>query len=687
MTDNPDATDRTSNVASMPDRRTPRDGVEGASRPSRRLLIFALAMWGLLAVAIPLAALTLNAVTIAGFPLGLWLTAQGVLAALAGLAIWFAIRARGTPSGDRRSEPFTFAGETIGAAGVLGFTGAIAALGYDGLSLPLGVVAGLALMTILIAPRFVLYPVTTVSGYFAIRYGGVWPRRAALVVMAMASVWLLAADLRGGALALQGLLQTDYASAVALATVAVAILWLATTIVRTPQRTGLVYVGVVVAFGAVLTALAGRNGGLSVPYFSFGQALGDLAAVEQKLMLDKLSDIKSLRPMASPFLQLSMINFAAVVVAVALGIAALPHLLGRHASAATVAAGDAARRTGYTTALLAVFLMGLASFAVYARLGVAELIASGIENASVPDALIQARSLGWLDICGPAPSSPQVPVATSIPGMAATAASDVAAACAKASGQRGFLRMQDLAFTSDSFVVAAPLVIGLPGWSTIALWGAGLLAALATGNALLSGLVAAGSEARGGHVPALPNRMAARNEQSRPIMVAIDVRSVVIAIGLLLTASLLAVIGSIEIPSLVSEGLAMIAAGLFPALALGLYWRGMTAAGAITSMIVGGGLVVGYIVGVRMFPVAMVEWFGLLSNAAPNAMRKFEMLKDAVSAAPTDELRQIARTNLTRHASTIAGWWGLRPPASVVFALPAAFAAGIAVSRLSARSR
>ncbi|MBX9682881.1 MAG: DUF4212 domain-containing protein [Hyphomicrobium sp.] len=654
-----------------------RDFVSGASRPTMRLLVVTLSAWVVLTLVVPLTALTLNAVTIAGFPLGLWLTAQGLLGALAALSIIFAIRARGVATESGPREPLAFAGEAIGTAGVLGFTGAIATLGYDGLALPLGLTAGLALMAILVAPRFVLYPVRSIGGFFTVRYGGVWPRRTALAVAGLASILLLAADIRGGALVLQGLIVTDYASAVAMSTVAVAAAWLLTTIISGSHRTGFVYVALLGGFAVILIELALRHGSWPIPLLSYGQAIGDLAAMEQKLVIDKLSDVKSLRPMSSPFLQLSAINFAGFVMALALGSAVLPHLLGRHASQAVVLPGDAARRASYATSLVAVFLMGLAAFAVFARLGVAEIIAKGIENALVPDALLQARSFGWVEICGPAP--PQA--------SAATVAADIMAACAKASGQRGFLRMQDIAFTSDSFVVAAPLVIGLPAWATLTFWAAGLLAALASGNAILSGYLAAGSEARGGDLSGDTLRAAAGGD---PAMAQdalqrgpqIDVRGVTIAVVLLLAASGLAVIGHIEIPSLVSEGLALIAAGLFPALVLGLYWRRMTAAGAISAMLVGTGITAAYIIGVRAFPVEMYEWTGLLSNAAPNAVRKFELLRDALAAAQTDEARQLVRAALHRHASTLAGWGGLKPAASVVFALPMAVTVGVVVALL-----
>ena len=166
--------------------------------------------WLVLAFGLPLAALTLNAVKFAGFPLGFWTTAVFVLIALATLAMVFAARAGGDAAAKASRRRCGLAGEAIGSAGVIGSVGAIAALGYDGLAFPLGLAAGLALLAMIVAPRFSLYPVQTIAGFFSARYGGVWPRRLALAITGVASVALLAADLRGGALAVQGAFATDY---------------------------------------------------------------------------------------------------------------------------------------------------------------------------------------------------------------------------------------------------------------------------------------------------------------------------------------------------------------------------------------------------------------------------------------------------------------------------------------------
>ena len=620
--------------------------VESASRPSRRLLGLSLMTWALLALGLPLTALTLNAVKIAGFPLGFWTTAVFVLLALAALALFFAIRAGGEARAEGLSPSLRLAGEAIGSAGVVGAVGAIAALGYDGLAFPLGMAAGLALLAIAIAPRFSLYPVSTITGFFMARYGGRWPRRLALVVAAIGSVALLAADLRGGALAVQGAFLTDYPTGVAVTAVLLALVWLMSALLNVSSGRGVIFAALLVLVFIPVFAYPVVQGRWPLPLFVYGYGLEDLAALEQNLIINKLADVRSLRPMTAPFLQLSMTNFLGVVVALALGLAALPYLLGRHISRATAAPGAAPRRAALATVWVVWFLLALAAFAVFARISVAQELSKGIETAAVPATLLEASGRGWVSLCG----------ITSDDG------SEVAAACAKASGNRGFLRLQDVAFTSDGFALAAPSISGLPAFAIWPFWLAAAIAAIVTGNAIISALLAADGEGRRrGSVDAS----------------ALDARSVVLATALLLAALAVAMLGTMEIPWLFSEGLAIIAAGLFPAVALGLFWRRMSASGAVAAMVAGLAVTGAYIVGARYFPVLMFEWTGFLSDAAPGAVRKFAQLQADYAAAATEEARSAAWWALWRHADGIANWWGLKPAAAVLLGLPAGILAGV----------
>lgn len=628
--------------------------VAGAARPSRRLTVLTLLAWGIIALVLPLTALTLNAVQIAGFPLGFWFAAQGALVGLAGLAWLFVFKAGGVHGRESVLGPLVFAGEAIASAGFVGYAGLIAALGYDALSYPLGVAAGLTLMTVLVAPRFVLYPVSSVAGFFTARFGGLWPRRLLLAVTGMASVLLLAADIRGAGLAVEALTGFPTAPALALVAVVLSGAWFALALGGGRRRFGVVFAVLLATFSVMLIVLALTQSRLPLPYWSYGFALQDVATLEISLISQKLADVRALKPIASPFLQMSMWNFAGLVLAVALGLAAFPQLLGRHLSQSHVAPGEAPRRTAMTLTLVAVFLCGLAPFAVFARVALADLVKTGIKLAELPASMTDASARGWLEICGQHSGD----------------ATELAAACAKAGGSKGVLRLQDLSFNNDAYLFTAARIAGLPDvlWLLVVI--AALLAALIAGNAILSGFLAADAEARRSGPP----------EAQR-----LDLRSVALGILLLFGAVAFAALSPADIVSLASEGLALLAASVFPALILALYWRRFGAPGAIATLVTGFAAAAIYIFGIRFVPGAFFDVTGHLSTAPPSATAKLNALRGAVEAATDPAARAAAEAALYRHAVSVANWWGLRPAAAVLFALPAAVLMGVAVTLMTAR--
>ncbi|HEY8129131.1 MAG TPA: sodium/substrate symporter small subunit, partial [Hyphomicrobium sp.] len=218
--------------------------IAGASRPSGRLLLASLLIWAILAVALPLSALTLNVFHFGGFPLGFWVAAQGASIGLVALVAIYAWRAGGTPVREGIGPALVFAGEIVGAVGLLGFTGYIAAMGYDGLALPLGMVAGVALLAILVAPRFVLYPVQSISGFFAVRFGGNLTRRLAFLIASAATALLLAADIRAGSLALQSLTSIALPQAILALALTIAVIWLAGTLLAPKKINGLGFIAI-----------------------------------------------------------------------------------------------------------------------------------------------------------------------------------------------------------------------------------------------------------------------------------------------------------------------------------------------------------------------------------------------------------------------------------------------------------
>lgn len=554
--------------------------IAGAARPTRLLTLVTLTAWAILAFALPLAALTLNTIKFANFPVGYWLTSFWCMLLLAVLALMFQRRAGGDRGVGGSAKSLAFAGEAMGAAGVLGFAAAIAELGYDGLAYPLGLVAGLALMAILVAPRFALYPVHSLPGFLSARFGGVWPARLALLAALPATIWLLAANLRGAALATQGLIGWDYGTSLALATAGLTAFWLASAFLGERKPLGAAFGLALLALLLLFVSIAVNLGRPPFAGLVSGSGLVDLSALDQKLITGKLADFKSLRPMMSPFLQMPMSSFAGIVLSLALGFAACPQMLGRHVSRATVTAGEASRRTALATLFAALFLVIVPALAGLQRLAVETAIGGGIKTAELPQNIADAAALGWLKVCG--------------------ASSSIQDACAQIPGHRGVLRLQDIAFTSDGSALASARISNVSDFVVLPFELAVLALSWMAARALLAGYFVADDM----------NRRAAQ-----AVGQSLDAKQIVRAALLLLAGLMVAMLGQKQIAELTAEGFALFASALFPALVLGLYWRKMSAAGAVAAIATGFTIAFFYIAGVTLGAVPSFGWTGL-QNAA-----------------------------------------------------------------------
>jgi len=629
--------------------------ITGASRPSRRLIAGCVTVWLVIALALPLSALTLNFFRVGGAPLGFWITAQGALIGLVALAFLYAWRVRGTAVTEGIWPSFAFAGEAVGAATIVGFTGLIAAVGYDGLALPLGMVAGFTLLAILVAPRFVLYPVRSIGGFFAVRFGGTLARRLALLITAVASVILLAADLKAGAYALQSLARIPLPEAVTMLGLGVAAIWMVGSVLTVRKLASLSFAAVVIGLLTTLVAIAAQARGWTIPHLTLGAALENHLSLNMTLVVNRLADVDALTPMASPFLQLSMRNFAGLLLAVALGVVAAPHLLGRHLSQAVVAPGGAVRRTALALVGVAIVAASLPPLAVYSRVDFETVLSKGIEDAAIPAKFADASALGWARICER--NSRDV--------------ADLALACAKVPDQRGFLRLQDVVFSMDGFVVAAPFMAELERSLQYPLLLGVVIAALLMGNALVAGLSDADAEVRTSAPAAVRGRL--------------DFRSATIGGAVIAVASVLASVSTMGSGLLLAEGFAVLGAGLFVPVVLGLHWRHMNAAGAIAAMLAGGLLAGAYLLGVHIWPVELFRLSGAFSDAGMDAASTFDDLDTAFAEAIGPQAKAAAWAALRQHADTIANWNGLKPAAIVLVAVPLAFLAAILASLIFRR--
>ncbi|MFZ1774876.1 MAG: hypothetical protein WAT78_13075, partial [Rhizobiaceae bacterium] len=178
-----------------------------------------------------------------------------------------------------------------------------------------------------------------------------------------------------------------------------------------------------------------------------------------------------------------------------------------------------------------------------------------------------------------------------------------------------------------------------------------------------------------------------------------------------------------DILSMVSWAFSLAAAGLFPVLVLGVWWKRANTAGAIAAIIVGFGVTLYYLVATRYYAPAFVEmWNGFSSFPIDMGLvGKFKELGAAVAAAADDTTKAAAQAALDEftkgnktvaaaakyvdlkaalaaatgdavgpafkafdtHAQSMANWFGIKNISSAAFGLPAGFIAMIVASLLT----
>ena len=525
--------------------------------------------------------------------------------------------------------------QMAGIAVILGFTGVVASLGFDGLALPLGLVAGAALIAILVAPALRNYAGSSLPEVFAARYGCPAIGRAVTVVMIAAAVLLLSATLKSAAVALQSVLPVDHAIATGIMAAAVVLFLCSGRHIDTTLFRAAVFVVVALGVLCALALIAQTTGTLNLAALTLGAPLQQHADLNQSLVLDKLANVSALTPLASPFLQMSARNFAGLVIAVALGIAAAPFLIRTLLNSDDGEGnGGVVGSAAGAAVLVALIAVMVSPLAIYSRIAFEQQLSRGIDSKDIPQPVADASGLRWVKVCE---ANSALPI-------------DVEAACAKVSGQKGKLRLQDIAFSADGQVLGAHRLAAINPARDIPIVLASILAALIAGRAILASCLGGGSASSVAFFASAP--IAALSAYA-------------------------AAVSSTASGFLAAEGFALLGAALFPALVLGLYWRRMNAAGGAAAIAVGA-LVAGlYIAGTHLWPEMLFRLTGPLSDVGLSAAKRIADLR--ASAASSSDSVQLAalEAEIGRVAEKSANWFGLKPAAVVLIAAPLSLMAGI----------
>ncbi len=554
-----------------------------------------------------------------------------------------------------RSVPALYNGMATGAdwmsaASFIGMAGSLFILGYDGLAFVLGWTGGYVLVAILIAPFLRKFGAYTVPDFFAARYEGNFPRFLAVVVLICCSFTYVVAQIFGTGLIAQRFLGMDFTVAVYVGLFGILLCSMLGGMKAVTWTQVAQYIVLIVAYLVPVVILSAKKYGLPIPQLTYGQAIADIGVLEKKMIADGLASAATLKPHATPFINYSPLNYFALILCLMVGTASLPHVLMRYFTTPSVREA----RVSVAWSLLFIFLLYFTApaYAAFSKLEVYTLIANKTAIADLPQWMYTWGKTGLVTVCGKAAETKEI----------------VLAACKAIANHPGVLRHQDLGLNADAIVISTPEIAGLPYVISGLVAAGGLAAALSTADGLLLAIANALSHD-------IYYKMISPNAPTARRLLVSRVLLVLVALAAAYTAST----KPADILAMVAWAFSLAAAGIFPALVLGVWWKRANKAGAIAGMIVGFGLCLFYLVVSRYFPGMGVKYFGMSSLLNP------------VSGAPIIDLaKTMAAPNamdswvlLSHPMASKVGWMNVNNISSALFSLPIGFLTIIVVSLMT----
>ncbi|MDD3528318.1 MAG: cation acetate symporter [Gallionellaceae bacterium] len=522
-----------------------------------------------------------------------------------------------------RRVPAIFNGMATGAdwmsaASFIGMAGTLYAKGYDGLAFVMGWTGGYVLVALLLAPYLRKFGQFTIPDFMGARYGGHTARTIAVAGTILASFTYVTAQIYGVGIitsrflgitfeigvfvGLAGLLVCSFLGGMRAVTwtqvaqyIILIIAYLMPVVFMSYQVTSMPVPQLV--YGTVLEKVTEREEEIMADpaqatardaYRARAEEIGRaIAALEAsgsngeslaQLRRDKETAEAKARPIhhhAEPFpgeteaeRDTARLNFIALTFCLMVGTASLPHVLIRFYTTPSVREA----RESVFWSLFFIFLLYFTApaYAVFAKYEVyTNLIGSSI--VELPGWVASWAKLGLVKV------------------------EDI--------NGDGILQLAELTLNPDVIVLATPEIAGLPYVVAGLVAAGGLAAALSTADGLL--LTIANALSHDVYYQMIDRQ-------------ASTTRRLAVSKGLLLLVALIAAyVASLKpdtILSMVAWAFSIAAACFFPALVLGIFWQRATREGAIAGMLVGLGVTLFYLVGVKFY--GMTKWLGITDVSA-----------------------------------------------------------------------
>jgi cation/acetate symporter len=529
----------------------------------------------------------------------------------------------------------------MSAASFIGMAGSLFLLGYDGLAFVLGWTGGYVLVATLIAPFLRKFGAYTVPDFLAARYGGNLPRFLGVIVLVACSFTYVTAQIFGTGLIASRFLGMDFTIAVYVGLFGILLCSMLGGMKAVTWTQVAQYIVLIVAYLTPIIILSAKKYGIPIPQLMYGQALADIATREQEMIRTGLATAAGLKPHVQPFLSYDRLNYFALILCLMVGTASLPHILMRYFTTPSVR--EARQSVAWSLFFIFLLYFSAPAYAAFSKLEVYNNVI-GKDLAQLPAWLFQYGKLGLMKVCGAD--------AVSVDAMKA--------ACAKVAGHGGLLRLQDLNINTDVIVLSTPEIAGMPYVISGLVAAGGLAAALSTADGLLLAIANALSHD-------VYYKMISPNATTATRLIV----SRILLVGVAVLAAYTASTRPADILAMVSWAFSLAAAGLFPALVMGVWSKNANRAGAMLGIIIGFGLCLLYLVVSRYYPVFGVKYLGMWALSNPVTGAPVVDLAKLLADAKIVETAYPAA--VTHPLASKVGWFGVNNISCALFSLPIGF--------------
>jgi cation/acetate symporter len=550
------------------------------------------------------------------------------------------------------------AADWMSAASFIGMAGTLYALGYDGLAFILGWTGGYVLVAVLIAPFLRKFGAYTVPDFLAARYDGNAARICGILVLMACSFTYVVAQIVGTGLIGARLLGMPFELAVFVGLVGILVCSMlggmrAVTWTQVAQ-----YIVLIIAYLVPVVILSTQKFGIPVPQLTYGTVLSEIAAREAALA------VPATAAHAAPFTRYDPLNFFGLIFCLMVGTASLPHVLMRYFTTPSVR--EARSSVAWTLLFIFILYFTAPAYAAFAKLEVyTNVIGQPLASVFTNPDLSWMRSYGrpglaLVTLCGAPIDTLQATLAAcaklapAIPNLADTTP----------------ITLRMFAIHNDAIVISTPEIAGLPYVVAGLVAAGGLAAALSTADGLL--LAIANALSHDVYYQMIDKKASTEK------------RLIVARVLLIIVAILAAYVASTrpdDIVAMVAWAFSLAAAGLFPALVMGIWSKRVNKQGAVAGILAGFFVTLVYLVVTRYYPWFGVEYLGMVSN------------KNAVTGANLVDLVKIKAENaslyyqnmvaLSHPMANRVGWFSVSNISAGLFGLPVGFIVMYVVSLMT----